>query len=440
MQGQDLNTDMSSFPKLGLSGTGSVQGQDINTDMSSFFEDPCLKNLILEAMENNTDIETARLNIEQSNALLHSAKLSVLPSFSLEPSVNGEISKPINDNSQSASSNSGNLSVPVTAQWEFSFGGKRRAERENALATANQSMYLSEYEKTNVAMAVAETYYTLIMLDREIAIVRESIENQARNVEAIKAFKSVGKMNEMAVNQADASLQETKATLLEYENQLTKTENALAILLNRKEGMIERSTWESAQSLSIQVPESVDLALLSERPDVKAAETALAIASGNVKIAKADFYPSLQISASAGWTNALGQSIDPSSILLNLIGSLTQPIFNRGVLKANRKVAESQLEQARIAFEKALLTAGYEVQDALADCNQARQKSLVRDAQVLASQSAYESCMELMNYSQSITYLDVLTAQSSYLSALLQQTTDWMDQQRALISLYRSTH
>lgn len=417
-----------------------MQGQDLNTDMSSFFEDPCLKNLILEAMENNTDIETARLNMEQSNALLRSAKLSVLPSFSLEPSVNGEISKPINDNSQSASSNSGNLSVPVTAQWEFSFGGKRRAERENALATANQSMYLSEYEKTNVAMAVAETYYTLIMLDREIAIVRESIENQARNVEAIKAFKSVGKMNEMAVNQADASLQETKATLLEYENQLTKTENALAILLNRKEGMIERSTWESAQSLSIQVPESVDLALLSERPDVKAAETALAIASGNVKIAKADFYPSLQISASAGWTNALGQSIDPSSILLNLIGSLTQPIFNRGVLKANRKVAESQLEQARIAFEKALLTAGYEVQDALADCNQARQKSLVRDAQVLASQSAYESCMELMNYSQSITYLDVLTAQSSYLSALLQQTTDWMDQQRALISLYRSTH
>ena len=183
---------------------------------------------------------------------------------------------------------------------------------------------------------------------------------------------------------------------------------------------------------------AIPLEALSARPDVLAAEYQLRVSFSNVKVARSEFYPTLSISGSVGWTNNSGVTINPAQILLNAISSLAQPLFAQGRLKANLKVAQAQQEQAQIAFEKALLVAGGEVRDALADCQACSTREKARALQVEASRKAYENSREQMRYAGA-TYLEVLIAQSTWLDAQLQQTTDWLEKQQSFINLYKAT-
>ena len=183
---------------------------------------------------------------------------------------------------------------------------------------------------------------------------------------------------------------------------------------------------------------AIPLEALSARPDVLAAEYQLRVSFSNVKVARSEFYPTLSISGSVGWTNNSGVTINPAQILLNAISSLVQPLFAQGRLKANLKVAQAQQEQAQIAFEKALLVAGGEVRDALADCQACSTREKARALQVEASRKAYENSREQMRYAGA-TYLEVLIAQSTWLDAQLQQTTDWLEKQQSFINLYKAT-
>ena len=174
------------------------------------------------------------------------------------------------------------------------------------------------------------------------------------------------------------------------------------------------------------------------RPDVRSAEYQLRASFSNTKVARSQFYPSLKLTASGSWTNNIGEIVNPAKLLLNLIGGLTQPLFQMGQIKAGVEIAKSQQEQAQIAFEQALLQAGSEVANAMSECHTAQQKLLVREAQVEASRKAVENSRELMQYSSSVTYLEVLTAQSSWLNAQLQQTADWLELQQGKINLFKA--
>lgn len=397
---------------------------------ASIFTDTCLKPLIEEALANNPDVRIAALNIEQSEATLKSAKLNYLPSFAFSPS--GTLTKVQGEKLTKA------YSLPLTMEWEFSLGGRQKGERQIAQANWMQTQEQLHYQQVLLIASVANAYYTLVALDRQHHITLQSITNQENSLSAIRAFREVGKMDELAVNQADAALQATKASLADLQLQRSKVETALSLLLNRETNVIQRSAWDKVQVPCIDPSQSIELTRLSSRPDVRSAEYELAAACGNVKVAKSAFYPTLRITADGSWTNNLGDIINPGKLLLNLIGSLTQPIFARGTIKAQKKIADAQREQAEIAFEKALLTAGGEVKDALAESNAALQKQPIRQQQVDAAEHAYQNCKDLLQYSQSVTYLDVLTAQSSLLSAQLHQSADWLEQQQALINLYKA--
>ena len=394
------------------------------------FIDTKLKALIAEAVENNSDFLSAGLNVGQAEAMLQATKLTYLPSFAFDPSANA--------NNPLGGASSRSYSLPLSMQWELSLGGKEQGEKQVAQAQFVQAVEQLRYVKVQLAVSVTNAYYTLVMLDRQKAITQESIINQEATLQAIQAMKDAGRMDEIAVNQADSRLQATYISLTELELQISKVETALSLLLNRQAGTVERSSWQEVQPLRFDYTEPIELHRLSQRPDVLIAEQSLVMTCGNLTIAKADFYPTLRISVDGGWSDYLGAAVDPGKVISNLIGSLTQPLFQRKKLKARKKVAELQLQQAQIAFEKALLTAGGEVKDALDECRNANRKLPLRNKQVEAAETAYKNSMLMLRYSQTLTYIDVLTAQDALLTARLQQSADFLEYQQALINLYKA--
>lgn len=423
----------------------SAAAQSLLTDTltaAAFLNDRHLRALVEEAMQNNTDLRIASLNITQAEAQMKSARLTYLPSFALSSS--STLSK------MRGASGTKSYTLPLTTEWELSLGGGQMGEKQMAQASWMQIQQQVKYLQVLLTTDVCNAYYTLIMLDRQYELTAQSIRNQKSSLNAIRAFHEVGKMDELAVNQAEAALQETKTSLIELDLQRRKVETSLLLLLGRevitsdmetatqKSPAIPRSSWNETILLGINPTQPFDLQALSSRPDVQGAAYELAAACGNERVAQSALYPTLRISADAGWTNNLGEVVNPAKLLLNMIGSLTQPLFARGTLKAQKKVAVAQRQQAEINFEKALLTAGGEVKDALDECSAARRKQHSRQQQVASSQRAWQNSQDLLQYSQSVTYLDVLTAEASYLSAQLQESADWLEQQQALINLYKA--
>lgn len=394
-----------------------------------FTADSCLIKLIDEALEKNTDVRTARLTIVQTESILKNARLAYLPSFAFAPSYS--LTKAQGNPVEKS------YALPITMDWEINLGGRQRYEKQIAKAKCEEANQMLDYLRIQVVASIANAYYTLVMLDQQIAITQQSLENQENSLATIRAFKEIGKASELAINQTESNYLNTKASLKELEIQRYKTETAILLLLNRKNGPISRSTWNAVRSFEMNV-DSIPLSQLSSRPDVKAAEMQLVVACGNESVANASFYPTLRISADAGWTNNIGEIVDPAKLLLKLICSLTQPIFNNGVLKSQKEIAIAQRKQAELAFEKTLLEAGKEIENALFEKTILKQKLQLRKKQVEVSNQAYENCKLLQNYSQSVTYVDVLLAQESYLNAQLQETADWLMMQQASINLYKA--
>lgn len=394
------------------------------------FPDPLLQTYINEALENNSDLRTAQLSLEQSEAMLKQARMSYLPSVALSPS--GTVTKTQNTSATYT------YELPLTMNWELDFGGKRHHQKAIAAAELQKDSAQLRYAQIQLVAEVANAYYTLIMLDQQYAVTQEGIRVQEENLRVLRALKEVGQQTAAAVNQAEANYQSVVASLPMLEAQIRKAEGALCLLLNRQPDLIARASWEEVKGAVMDTEQAISLEALSARPDVLATEYQLRASFSNVKVARSEFYPTLSISGSVGWTNNSGVTINPAQILLNAISTLAQPLFAQGQLKANLKVAQAQQKQAQIAFEKALLVAGGEVRDALAECQACRTREEARFLQVEASRKAYENSREHYHYANT-TYLEVLIAQSAWLDAQLQQTSDWLEKQQSYINLYKAT-
>lgn len=400
--------------------------------IDSLFVDLHLNHMIHEALEKNFDLRIAKENITQAEENLRSMRLNYLPAFAFSPTGTLNV---VQEKSAVLS-----YSLPITMEWELSSGGRQSGEKQVAIANNLQAHDQLVYEQIQLIANICNAYYTLIMLDRQYEITQQSIINQSATLQVIETLREVGKMDELAVNQAKATLYATQSSLTDLELQRKKMETVLALLLNcnKEDCKIERSQWTDKKTIMINWEQPIALEQLSRRPDVRCAEHALAAACGNIRIAKSAFYPTLRISANGGWTNDIGEIINPMKLLLNLIGSLTQPLFTRYANKTQLNIAKSQKTQAEIGFEKALLTAGTEVKDALDECRTAQKKKEIREKQIVSSKKAWENCQVLLQHSDRITYLDVLNAEATLLNAQLEATADWLQEQQAYINLYKA--
>lgn len=393
---------------------------------ADFFLDGCLQDLIETALENNSDLGTARQRVIEAQAALKAANMAYLPSATAGPSANYYLSQQRYDGSAFS------YSVPINASWEMDFGGLHGRKKKAQAALERSENYVTSVQ-TELIASVAEYYYTLLKLDAQLEISRTTAESWAENVRIMKAMKEAGMTNEASVAQTEANACSIEASLFDLDYQVKECERALCVLAGISPRPIPRMSIKET-AITDRMDCGVPVQLLSRRADVKNAEADMAMAYYDTQIAKAAFYPAIRISPSAAWDKAI---TSPAGWLISLGGGLTQPLFARGVLKSNLTAAEARQEESALAFRQVILKAGAEVSNALALCESAKGKTDARLRQIAALESAVVSTKALMRHSQS-TYLEVLTAQQSLLSAQLLQISDRYDLLKGTVALYRA--
>ena len=401
-----------------------------NLPWEQVFTDPQLQQLIRQGLENNSDLKTAALQVSQAEARLMTSRLSFLPSLSLSPQ--GTVS------SFDKSAAQWTYQLPVVASWEIDLFGRLLNSKRAAKTALMQSEAYKQAVRTQVISTVANYYYTLLMLDRQLQISEQTAESWKQNVQMMKDLKVAGSVNEAAVVQSEANYYSIVASLADLRQQISSTENALSVLLGQAPQMIARSTIEE-QQFPAEMNTGIPVQMLSNRPDVRSAEMALAGAYYNTNIARSAFYPNLVISGSAGWTNSAGSVIvNPGKILASAVASLTQPIFGRGANIAQLKIAKAQQEEALIAFQQSILNAGSEVSNALVQYQTAEEKLAQRKEQIKSHEKSVKYTQDLLFLDSSHTYLEVLTAQQSLLSAQLSEVSDNFQRMQSVINLYHA--
>lgn len=392
------------------------------------FTDPYLSELIDTALVRNSDIRTARLKVEEAQASLLTAKLSYLPSLALTPeggitTFDGTVTK--------------TYTAPVSASWEIDLFGRVTNAKRQAKALLEQSKDYEQAVKTQLISAVANNYYTLLMLDAQLQIAESTEKAWEESVRTSRAMKKAGMLTEAGLAQTEATYYNICTNILDLKEQINQAENTMCLLLADTPHKIERGTLYEQQfpeEFSVGIP----LLMLSNRPDVRQAEHALEQAFYATNAARSAFYPQITLSGSAGWSNnGGGIIINPGRFLASAIASLTQPLFNRGANIANLKIAKAQQEEASIAFEMALLTAGSEVNDALMQYQTAKGKAGYYEKQVSSLEIAAKSTALLMKHGNT-TYLEVLTAQQTLLNARLNDIANRFSEIQSIITLYRA--
>ena len=406
-----------------------------------FFTDPLLQSLIDSVLAHNTDLNSTRIAIEKSEASLKAAKMAYLPSLYFAPQ--GTLSS--FDNSAFSKS----YSLPLQLSWDVDVFGSITNKKRAAEAVRLQAQMGEEAVKTNLVSAVAQQYYMLQLLDRQLEILTMTDSLWNASLEMQKTLWENGMAFSTAVNQMESSYLNVKTQIVDTRRNIIATENALCRLMATGPQHIERKKWGSSalenkpenavgqrmfdpQFLKIGVPAK----MLELRPDIRMANHAMEEAFYNTQAARAAFFPSITLSGTGGWTNSAGGMIvDPGKILLSFVGQLTQPIFARGQLKANLKVNQLTQEDLKKKYVQTVIDAGNQVNEAMADCQAAREKHDYYHRQVEVLYDAYAGTHELMDNGKA-SYLEVLTAQESLLNAQLSEAANMYKGAQAVIALY----
>lgn len=393
------------------------------------FTDPKLQALIETGLQNNTDLNIARLKVTEAEATLMTSRLAYLPAISFEPS--GTL-RSVDGNAMTKS-----YDIAASASWEVDIFGKLTNAKRGAKAALEQSEAYRQAVQTQLIATIANSYYSLLMLDAQLDISERTAANWGENVRAMKALKAAGDATELAVAQSEASKLSVDASIASLRQQIDQMENTLTALLGIAPQKIDRTTI-GEQRFPTELAAGVPLQLLQRRPDVRQSEAALAQAFYATNAARAAFYPSITLSGSAGWTNAAGAAItNPGQWLFTAVGSLVQPLFNRGKNIANLRIAKAQQEEALLSFRQSLLDAGTDVNNALIQWQTARQRQQIDQQQILSLESTVRSSELLMQYS-SQNYLEVLTARQTLLQAELTAVSDRFDEIQGVINLYHA--
>ena len=390
---------------------GEMQWREVFTDAQ-------LQGLIEKALQNNADFQQSHLAVQQMEASLKATKLGYLPSVGLSPNAayNG-----LNSNSEFS------YSLPVALDWQLDIFGRNTTAKRKANALTEEYRDLEQATKAELIASVAKAYYSLAMIDSQIKIADTTISIREKALETQQALMDAGLSNSAAVSQFAAELCAVKVQQGELKRQFNEVRNSLSVLLNENLGEIQ------CGSMNVSFPEisNVEIASVNllSRPDVRAAQHDLEAAFYAERGAVAEFWPNIGISCNAGI------HFDPTDFVWSVAGSLFQPLFQRGQLNANLKIAQSQQEQARIEFEKTLLTAAVDISNALSSLNTAKNASVLYSEQESHYQDAYFATNELMKRGSG-SYLEVLFAQQALLESSLARVANDYDAICAMISLY----
>ena len=384
------------------------------------FADTLLQDLIEIGLKNNTDLEIARLKVEQAEATLQTSKLAFYPnvSFSAQAGVKNE---------------GFNYSLTPTASWEIDAFGRLRNTKKGAEAALAATEAYQQAIQTQLVATIADAYYTLLMLDEQLEISKRTLNTWEENIRTLSALKRAGKTNEAAVLQAKANKVNVEASILTLEKQIIEQENSLSALLGLVPQEFERNEL-SQQVFPDTLLMGLPLSSLVNRPDVRQAEYKLVEAFYATNVARSYFYPSITLSGSGGWAGFNG---NPGDWIYNAVAGLVQPIFNQGKNKARVKISESQRQEALLNFKQTLLDAGTEANNALISWQTARKRLDSDKLQIMYLKGAVFNTQLLMKNGQA-TYIEVLSAQKNLLQAELTETNDKFLEIQSVITLYHA--
>ena len=427
----DINTDGIIRDRM------SASDMKETTDTASFgnlpwrqvFTDPMLQGLIQQGIDNNVNMRNAALNVKMVEAQLTAAKLAFVPQFTFTPQAT--VSSWDFDKARQT------YSLPVNSSWTIDLFGnllnQKRSAQMALLATKDYQLVV----KTQIVSNIANLYYTLLMLDRQLEIINEMSTLTKDTWDVMKMQMELGRYRSTSVQSAEAAHYNVLARAEDMKRQIRETENALSILIGQPAQAIARGKLAN-QTLPTEFSTGIGLQFLANRADVHRAEMTLAGCFYDVNTARSRFYPKITISGSGAYTNnGGGMIVNPGKILASAIGSLVQPIFMNGQLKAGLVVAQAKYEQAYNNWQNAIFQAGSEVSNALVKYNSNAAKSELDAHQVAVLRQNVEHAKMLVSESSS-TYLEVIQAQSSLLNAEISQLTDDFNKMQAVVSLYQA--
>ena len=400
-----------------------------NLPWRSLFTDPQLQTLIQQGLNNNPDLLNAALNVHMVNEALKIAKLAFLPSVAISPQ--GTLS------SFDGAAATKSYSLPVTASWNVDLFGNLLSAKRSAQMQLIATKDYQTVVKCNVISAIANLYYTLLMLDRQIEIVSD-MELLTKDTWDKMKFMHDNRVGyrSTAVQSAEAAYYQVQTQKIDLQRQVREMENSLSLLLGQPGQAIPRGRFEG-QYLPSEFSTGVGIQMLANRADVHANEMALAQCFYDVETARSRFYPSITVSGTAAFTNNNG-TVNPGKWLLSAVGSLVQPIFQHGQIVAGLKVAKDKYEQAFNTWQNSIYKAGNEVSNALVSYNSYADKAELDGKRVAVLKKNVEDTRKLMESSSNTTYLEVISAQSNLLNAEINEVTDQFNKMQSVINLYQA--
>ncbi len=402
-----------------------------NLPWQEVFTDPMLVDLINRALENNTNLRNAQLNVEAAQAQVLGARLSYLPSVALAPNASkSRVAGVTTDWS---------YQLPAQVSWEVDIFGKILNSKRGAEVALMQTEAYQQAVRSQIISGVASTYYALSAVNKQLSLSRETSVLWKETVQTMRDLKEAGRTTEAAVMQSEANYFGILANITDLEAARVQLNNAMSLLLNTMP-----QEWTVSDQAEMAMPEmarnGVAMSTLAARPDVAAAEMALAKAYYATNSARAAFYPGLTITANGGFTNLFGSMIqNPGDWFAQVAGSLVAPIFSRGRNIANLKASKAQQQSALNSFEYTLLSAASEVSNALTVYEKSVEKAEYLDAQVKDLAKAVSMTKDMFTYSTgAVDYLQVITAQQSLLGAQISLISTQQARNSAVINLYQS--
>lgn len=410
----------------GFSGPAQ-QGQAVavSSDWWTNFDDPELKSLMADALANNLDIIAALHRVEQAQAQLRSTNSSLYPT--LEASGDGSRT------TSSASSGvdktaSGSLSV----SYAVDLWGQYRAQSASAEASLRSSIYSKEAAALVVQSSVASTYFNVLFLKDRLGIAQDSLKAARDTLSLVEARYKYGTASALDLAQQRNTLATIEAGIPSLEAELASNLHALAILLGKAPENFDVKTARAGGIVLPAIAIGQPSSLLERRPDIREAEANLEAANADIGAARAAFFPSISLSAAktVNWTAGIG-TINGTS----LAGSLLAPIFSAGELEGNLQQAKARDAELAATYQKAVLTAFQEVEDALSNSDAFARRQVSLSVASAEARKAYD--LSLANYKAGASDLiSVLDAQRSWLSARDSEAQARLNQYTAAVDLF----
>ena len=415
-----------------------------------YFNDPYLKALIDTALSNNQELNITLQEIQIAQNEIRVRKGEILPSVGIGAAAG--VDKVGRYTSQGA--NDANTEIKpgkempeplqdymlgAYATWEVDIWHKLRNAKKSAMTRYLGSVEGKNFMVTNLIAEIANSYYELLALDNELAIVKQNIEIQNNAFEIVKYQKTAARVTELAVRRFEAQVLNTKSLQYGIQQDIIEVENRINFLVGRFPQKVERNPNAFVDLMPKAVQAGIPSQLLANRPDIRQAELELAASKIDIQVAKADFYPSLEIRAGLGF-NAFNPSYiftSPQSLIYSLAGELVAPLINRNAIKARYLTANAKQIQAIYNYEQTILNAYVEVANQLSNISNLEQTYDLKSKEVQALTQSVDISNELFNSARA-DYMEVLLTQRDALESKFELIETKMKQMHATVDIYQA--